>query len=252
MRFEYKYVVDNKHLSSIREMILPFVDQDNNAIDSPEGHYTVRSIYFDTPALDFYFEKIEGIRNRKKLRIRGYDEGGPDDLVFLEIKRKYSIPILKHRAALKYDEAVKMFRERHINGFFPMHEGPGSRDDARRFFYHLYSKNLRPVVLVVYDREPWLCKFDSTIRITFDKNLRGKAYPGLEDLYSEQDLIYALPGKFIMEVKFNDKFPYWLSPVLARYGLKKRSASKYTMCMRAAGLGRTTSEKDVLFRSKWS
>ncbi|MCB2222058.1 MAG: polyphosphate polymerase domain-containing protein [Bacteroidetes bacterium] len=253
MRYEFKYIVDKKYLEPLRQMILPFVEMDSN-VEEAEGrvHYTVRSIYFDTPAFDFYFEKIEGIKNRKKVRLRGYDEGAPEDVVFLEIKRKYEIPILKYRAPVRYKDAIAMFKERNINGHTLKKYGiHNSLENATRFFYQVYGKNLRPVVLVVYEREAYFSKFDRTVRITFDKGLRGMAYPSLQDLFDERKLSVAMKNNFILEVKFNKHFPMWLGPILSKYSLKRQSASKYTITMDSVKVIKSISKSTIYTRSKW-
>ena len=253
MRYEFKYIVNNNYLEPLRQMILPFVNMDENTDDDKgRNHYTVRSIYFDNASYDFYFEKVEGIKNRKKVRLRGYDEGAADDVVFLEIKRKYEIPILKYRAPVRFNDALEMFKEKHINGFALTEFGiSNSAENATRFFYQLYSKNLRPVVLIVYEREAYLSKFDDTVRITFDKQLRGMAYPSLNDLYNEKELTVAMKNNFILEVKFNKHFPLWLSPILSKYSLKRCSASKYTITMDTCRVVNKVTKSTIYTRSKW-
>ena len=252
MRYEFKYIVPNNYLDPIRDYILPFMELDRYADGREDFQYTVRSVYFDTPSFDFYFEKIEGIKNRKKVRLRGYDEDGPEGTVFLEIKRKYDIPIVKYRSPLKFGHALEIFREHNLNGYaiekFSSVEG---YENSKRFFYQVFSKNLRPVVLVVYEREPYLNKFDKTVRITFDKNLRGLGFPALENLYSEEDLASALHNKFIMEVKFNNTFPNWLNPVISKFGLRRQSASKYVMTMDSSRVVRRLTKSTLFTHSKW-
>lgn len=252
MRYEFKYVVHRRLLDNLREMIIPFVEVDKFADACGKNQYTVRSIYFDTPQFDFYFEKIEGIKNRKKVRLRGYNSCNDNPMVFLEIKRKYDIPIMKYRSALIYPEAIEMFKKKRINGFTIQEYGSGeSYENASRFFYQVYSKNLRPVVLIVYDREAYLSKFDPSVRITFDKNLRGMAYPHIDDLFDETKLQSAISNYFILEVKFNKHFPMWLSPLLSMYSLKKRSASKYTITMDALKVIKNISKSTIYTRSNW-
>ena len=53
-----------------------------------------------------------------------------------------------------------------------------SLDNARRFFYQILSRNLRPVVNVIYEREPFAgANFDpeNDFRLTFDLHLRSVA-----------------------------------------------------------------------------
>lgn len=252
MRYEYKYIVPNSKLNPLRDYILPFVDLDKHVAEENKLHYTVRSVYFDSPAFDFYYEKIEGIKNRKKVRLRGYDNNGLDDTVFLEIKRKYDIPIIKYRAPLIYRNALKIFKEQQLNGYaIDRFSSMDGYTNSKRFFYQVFSKNLRPVVLVVYEREPYLSKFDNTVRITFDKNLRGVGYPALEKLYDDNGLSSALNNHFILEVKFNKTFPGWLNPAISRFGLRKQSASKYVMTMDACRVAQRLTKSTIYTRSKW-
>jgi hypothetical protein len=252
MRFEFKYIVNRNFLDTIREEISPFVEMDHFAEAEGKNHYTVRSIYFDTSNFDYYFEKVEGIKNRKKIRLRGYNHGDHLNTVFLEIKRKYNIPIKKFRSAISFGNAIEMFKSASLNGYaVQQNAGSNHFENANRFFYQVYSKNLRPVVLVVYEREAFFSKFDDTVRITFDKGLRGLAYPSVEDLYKEDNLQSALSHDFIIEVKFNKRFPMWLTPVLSRYGLKSKSASKYTITMDAVKAIKNIRKSTIYTHSKW-
>lgn len=252
MRYEYKYIVPVSSMASLRRQVLPFLELDKFAEVADNNEYTVRSIYFDSPSYDFYFEKIEGIKNRKKVRLRGYDEQTGDNKVFLEIKRKYEIPIIKFRAPIQYDEALKVLKNKSLNGFESSNIINQKKiEDVKRFFYQVFSKNLRPVVLVVYEREAYLSKFDSTVRVTFDKNLRGHAYPAMEELYNEPNLSPIMRDKFILEVKFNKSFPNWLAPILSMYDLKRRSASKYIFTMDACNVVKSLSKSAIYTRSKW-
>ncbi len=252
MRHEFKYIVHESKIDTLRQMVLPFVNVDKFADASDSNQYTVRSIYFDTPRYDFYFEKIDGIKNRKKVRLRGYDKEDNNNTVFLEIKRKYDSPIIKYRAPVKFEDAIDIFRQSRINGHIILRDSfPKGYENSKRFFYQVYSKNLRPVVLVIYEREAYLSKFDETVRITFDKNLRGSPYPSLSQLYSEENAKRSIPGHFILEVKFNNHFPGWLSPVVSRLGLKKQSASKYVITMDTNRIASRLSKSTVYTRSKW-
>lgn len=251
MRFEYKYIVHNSILEPLREAIFPLIDVDKYAAVLKNNQYTVRSVYLDTPRFEYYFEKIDGVKNRKKVRIRGYELLDSGEIVFLEIKRKYDIPILKHRAPLSFSQIGGMLSGNllELNSTF---ESDQSKRNINRFLYQVFSKNLRPVVLVVYDREAYLSKFDSNVRITFDKNLRGRAYPSVNSLFEEVGMKSVMDGFFILEVKFNDHFPGWLKPILARYNLKKCSASKYVMCMDRCGVPGEIKKSTLFTNSVWS
>ncbi len=231
LRHEYKYFVHNSKMETLRKMIMPFVKYDKFAESAPEKQYTVRSIYFDTPAYDYYFEKVEGLKHRKKFRLRGYntnDDGS--NLVFFEIKRKYEQPIMKNRAPVSYRDALEIFKGQSIESYISNSpKFPFAVENTQRFFFHYYQRHLKPVILVIYEREAFLGVCDDTIRVTFDKNLRGVAFPSIDQLYSEERSRSSLKDHFILEVKFNDYYPSWMKPIIGILGLHRQSASKYVI-----------------------
>lgn len=252
MRFEYKYIIPNIYMDPIRKRLIPYVNIDDFAKDKIGHEYTVRSIYFDTPGLQYYYEKVEGIKNRKKLRLRGYGFDEEDEnTVFLEIKRKFDVPLLKNRAKMSYSDAKNIFSNLEMNRYSINCESEKYMDGAIKFLYHITSKNLRPVVLVIYEREPYLEKFDPTVRATFDKNLRCFAFPAINELYEEEHVSQTLNSSFIMEVKFNDHFPDWFKPIVTDFNLVQRSASKYTMCIERLGIHQSNSKNKIILNSKW-
>ncbi|MBN1299984.1 MAG: polyphosphate polymerase domain-containing protein [Melioribacteraceae bacterium] len=230
MRLEYKYLVSSNRLADLRKALLPFVEYDSQYNDSPE--YTVRSIYFDTSRLKYYHEKINGIQVRKKLRIRGYNAPEDESVIFLEIKRKYENYINKNRSALKLYNLSELIRTKDIESYVLKENGfADSVRDAEYFLHHIYKRSLKPIILIVYDREAFFSKFDPRLRITLDKNLRYLMFPSLDMLYSEQDLCGIFTNNFILEIKFSNGFPKWLQNLLSKFNLSRRALSKYTMCL---------------------
>lgn len=234
MRIEYKYLVPAENLNKLRNALSPFIEHDAFALERPDKEYTVRSIYLDTPRLDYYYEKIEGVKIRKKLRIRGYNEFHGERLVFLEIKRKNGSHSFKNRSPLLYGDLPLLFETGNIEEFVLTNKkNDNPLKDGKRFFYHYFKYSLRPSVLVVYDREAYFVKSNPRIRITLDKDLRFLASPTLIDLYDEANLRYALPGRFVLEVKFDHNLPLWLRDVIRKYDLKRCAVSKYAICLDA-------------------
>lgn len=237
LRYEYKYFVPNSKLDLLRSLIKPFTTLDKFAASRPEKEYTVRSIYFDTPDFECYHTKIDGQKHRNKVRLRGYNKEKSSNTVFLEIKRKYEAPILKNRAPMKYAFAKSLFHGVNPELFIQNTDKfQDARDNASKFMYNVYARKMRPVVCVIYEREPYLSKTEDTdnnLRITFDKNLRGTPYPTVDELYREERARTAIQGIFILEVKFNGYYPAWMKPIIAMLGLVKESASKYCLCIDA-------------------
>ncbi|MFO7524470.1 MAG: polyphosphate polymerase domain-containing protein [Ignavibacteriaceae bacterium] len=232
MRLEYKYLLSNSQLNEFRSSLLPFVEPDEYAANRELNEYTVRSIYFDSMNLDDYRDKIEGIKIRKKLRVRGYNEDKSDSTIFLEIKRKFENHISKNRAPLKYSNLDELLRSSDIENLIMRKKGYlHSEEDAKRFFYHYKQKTFVPVVLVVYEREAYFSKHDLTLRITIDKNLRSLKLPGTSDLFNDNELKRAMLNNVILELKFFNGFPQWLQKMLTRFELQRRPLSKYTICV---------------------
>jgi SPX domain protein involved in polyphosphate accumulation len=212
-------------------MIGSFVKHDKYCKDLEEHHYTVRSIYFDTAEYACYFEKVEGIKHRKKFRLRSYNlQDSSASNVFFEIKRKFESPILKNRAPVSFSQALTYFSGNELENYHPdIEKYPQAKDDLKRFFFHFHAGKMRPVILIIYEREAFLGLHDENIRVTFDKNLRSVAFPELDELYNEEKVRHSFNNQFVLEVKFNDHFPSWMKPIIGTLGLVRQSVSKYVI-----------------------
>lgn len=232
MRLEYKFLVSNDNLERLRKKILPYVEFDDYLKECSTKGYTVRSIYFDSSNFNYYHEKIDGIKIRKKLRIRSYDNLTDNNLVFLEIKNKYENFIGKNRAPLKYHNLSELLKTKEVSTYTVTSNGyTNSVKDGEKFFHHILKDDLKSTMLIVYEREAFYSKFDKSLRITFDKNLRFFEYPKINRLYSDEDLEYAIPNHFVLEIKFDNGYPLWLQNIVQEFKLFRRSVSKYTICI---------------------
>lgn len=240
-RLEYKYLVPVECLDDIRSDIRPFVEVDKHAIDRQPQEYTIRSIYFDTPCMSCYYEKIDGVKVRKKYRIRGYNELNDSDIIFLEIKRKNNNYISKNRAPLYNYNLERLFATRDLDEYIVSFEDNEKHlEDAQKFFYHYYRKKLSPVILIIYEREAFEGIFNKSLRITFDKNLRSRLFQQDDDLRQEQQLKYAMQKYFILEVKFGGSLPAWMLQIVKNYSLPRLALSKYTICLDSYKVNKAT------------
>ncbi len=232
MRLEYKFLVPNNCMDALRNRLKPYVMHDKFSRAQENKEYTVRSIYFDTLGLTHYHDKIEGIRTRKKVRIRAYNGKSDRRLVFLEIKRKYENYIYKNRSKFPYDDLPEIVERLDLDNFDKdalMNEKDWQ--NARQFLYQLLRYNLQPTVLTVYEREAFYAKSNSNLRITLDKNLRSLQFPRITQIDEENQLVHVMPHHFIMEVKFYGGFALWLQSILETFGLSRRALSKYTISL---------------------
>lgn len=228
LRYERKYLVHNSLLPELRQAVLPFVVPDSYAV-RPESHpeYTVRSVYYDSFLRESIHEKIEGFRDRKKLRIRTYNESPENNVAFFEIKRKISNRICKNRTHTPFPQMLQL-----MNGQMPLHQLSEKEEkqegDLNRFFYNLHRYNMKPMNLVVYDREPYQGKMDQGVRITFDKNIRTQLFPQLTGMFSNARFELPWPDHFILEIKyFESPMPSWAKAIVHHFSLRNEALSKY-------------------------
>lgn len=229
-RYERKYLVPNHQLSALRERIQTFVRPDLFASDSKKDYpeYTVRSIYFDSPTLTSLLDKNEGIKERKKLRVRGYNKETKDSMVFLEIKRKLGNRIFKNRSLIPYKMLYKTLEFGLDDELSKTLEKSKQKEDAIKFLYQKNRYFQTPVNLIVYDREPYHGKFDSGTRITFDKNIRSKLNPSIDELFSNTNFNYVWKEHFILEVKYYEPpMPLWARSIVHEFKLQSEALSKY-------------------------
>ena len=219
-RHEYKYLISKADAELLKLRLPHFMERDPHAGET--GRYTIRSLYFDDLQAAAYYEKMDGIDNRTKYRIRFYNYDG--SLIKLEKKeklgnltRKTAQTITKHDArALEY--ALSQ----------------GCPDNPEGLTNELrvacMSRGLRPKVLVDYDRTPFLCNAGNT-RITIDENLRTRPY--IAHLVASPRAMTPVlePDQVILEVKFDDFLPGYLADALVDIPKVNMAISKFAMCM---------------------
>jgi hypothetical protein len=234
-RFEHKYLVEEAMLPELRRRLLPFVHPDSFAVKMPGYEYATRSVYYDTPTMRVYQEKEIGIAIRKKLRIRVYNQREKSSVAFLEVKAKNVDCVTKYRAPLLYDNVERLLTECDPKPYVFTNNGYGNAiANAERFLFFLNRELQFPFMLVAYDREAYQGIFDGTVRLTFDKHLRTGIERDLGNLFREPQLVPALKGLFVFEVKFERSTPSWLRPILAEFNLTRTSVSKYCHGVKAA------------------
>lgn len=218
-RHELKYfigVISSWEYQELSSALRQGLNQDPNSDDN--GQYFIRSLYFDTPESDDYFEKISGLLKRKKIRLRIYRDSHKS--AKLEIKNRVEQYIFKESSTISREDAVALIA--------------GDKDVLLKYdhptthnaYYHMSRDLYRPAVMVDYEREAYIGPSDD-IRITFDKNIRGSSIDF--DLYNRKNTM--LPAfddeMMVLEVKFKEFLPGWIHNILKFYTSERSSISKY-------------------------
>jgi SPX domain protein involved in polyphosphate accumulation len=222
-RFELKYLVSLSHAQEFKRSLDAYLAPDQHG-DSC-GSYDISSLYYDGPDYRFYWEKVDGIRFRRKLRIRRYANGqefDDDQPVFVEVKQRLNRVTQKRRILLPYREALRFCNERQ---WVVSH----SADDpvAEEVMGMLWQYNLHPASVVTYNRLALVgTDYDIGLRVTFDRDIRFRKHPlTLED--NSNDALMFPADQCIIEIKANERIPYWLTEEVARHQLNLMRVSKY-------------------------
>jgi SPX domain protein involved in polyphosphate accumulation len=225
-RYELKYHISRTLMPDIRSIIEPHVRFDSHCADLPGNQYTVRSIYFDSEELDFYFDKLDSVRVRKKLRVRTYNLASEAAPAFLEIKRKIGRRGLKERLMLDLQRVDPALSDEDAETVLP-----GitflDRKVLDKFRFNLINRDMRPVVLVTYEREAYIGRENERYRVTFDQNIRSLINPRLDQIFEENELRVFEEDNFVLEMKFDERMPRWMTRVVRRLNLRSESYSKY-------------------------
>jgi SPX domain protein involved in polyphosphate accumulation len=224
-RYEIKYQITPEMIPQIGDYIKPFTTTDPHLKDAADNKYTVRSIYFDTPTLDFYYEKMDGLKIRKKLRVRTYNE--MNDFAFLEIKRKFVNCIVKERSKLPFMVIEKLINAPEESAIMYPEDDYNARLVSGKFVYTLLKKGLVPVLLVVYEREAYVGVNDDRERLTIDTDIRAISEPDLGDIMITDNFVPIIKNRSILELKFDDVMPQWMNNLVREFSIKRESISKY-------------------------
>lgn len=222
-RFELKYLIPRKVAQQIKKDLLAYLVPD--AHGNGAGKYLVTSLYYDSPAFRFYWEKMDGIKFRRKLRLRHYGANtslAAETPVFVEIKQRADRVTQKRRALLPYAAALNLCNQRQQPETLA-----GDQTVMNEVSAMLWQYDLHPASLIQYTRQALIgSDYDIGLRVTFDTNLRY--HPTNLDLRKEQSGILLFPPDFaVMEIKVNERIPYWLTELVADHNLHLTRLSKY-------------------------
>ncbi len=217
-RHEVKYYVNKRDACMLRQYLRHVMHPDIHA--NQYGEYWIRSLYFDTPDNRDYYEKINGLSERRKLRIRIYH--AQTGMAKLEIKNKVGAYVHKEGMQISKADAIRL-----ISGDYGFLLGIPNKV-ARKFYTCCQVERIRPILLVDYMRQAYDLPFED-IRITIDKNI--SASMDSHCLFEGNvPLVSVLQNQqYILEVKYHDTLPGFLRSMLSYIHPQTDSISKYVL-----------------------
>ena len=218
-RHELKFII-SKDISKILKQRLNLVMKvDKNSVNL-DNTYFIRSLYFDDPNSTAYYEKLDGVLYRKKYRIRIYN----NDSSFIRLERKW-----KHNNMTSKDQVkiTKKECEDILNG--DLDNIDISSDLMKDFIFEIKTKNLKPSVIVDYQRLAYTYDV-SDVRITFDENLKSGLYN--YNLFDSKKISYDIldNNEVVLEVKFNEVIPEHIAIILKTVPMYRQAVSKFARC----------------------
>lgn len=221
-RHELKYYITLGEYELLQRKLSLTMERDAFAKKNG-GEYFIRSLYFDDRDDSAFREKLSGIDERDKFRIRIYDMR--DDVIKLECKHKSNGYIKKQSIGLSRKEYEKLISGDRL--FLLNRPEPF----ARRMYLEFAQRALKPAVIVDYTREAFVFPMED-VRVTFDKNVRT----GLRsaDMFNAGIPTYPVIDDYgmVLEIKFNRFLPTYIRSLLQLEASQRSAISKYVLCRR--------------------
>ena len=217
-RYENKYIITKDQMETFLELTKDHIRLDDTII----AEYDIMNIYYDTENFTIIRGGMLKPSYKEKVRLRSYGPPGPDDFVFIEIKKKVRGLVSKRRSAIKPAEAYHFLE----TGIMPEPQPYLNMQTLREIKYIMDNYQLKPAAVVSYHRKAYMGIENPDIRITFDSEIISRK----DDL----ELELGMHGRRvvhedirILEVKVLDAVPMWLCRILSDMGVFRTGFSKY-------------------------
>jgi hypothetical protein len=213
MRIERKYFFKRSDLTQL-SLDLKIICENINT-------YKVTSIYFDNVHEYAYFQKIEGEKDKIKIRARYYND--LYDYINLEAKIKKSDKSYKLKAKLTETELSLLLK----NNFIDLHNKDVNDDISKIYYYYKYYGMQRNID-IEYKRIEMILKNQDKIRLTIDYDIFSS-----KNLFSVLGInkLRCIPQDLcVLEIKSNDGFVDGLVKfILEKYRMRNAAISKYAL-----------------------
>lgn len=230
-RYELKYQIPKSLVDPISNYISAYCELDYYSQISPDGFYTINSLYLDSPQLTFFNNKESTLAKRFNMRIRSYGDH-PTKPYFFEIKEKSQDFVKKRRAKVNTSNLQSI-----VDGTFESHDVDlNSKKNLDRFLSFMHIYNAQPQVLTQYRRKAFFSTVEDYVRITFDAQLKFaeenqlNVWPDSKKLchYDVADIYNAEKESLVvLELKCESRVPLWFLDMIRFFELERGSFSKY-------------------------
>lgn len=216
LRHEIKHNINYSDYIALRQKLKYIAKPDPNAGDS--GKYRIRSLYFDNYSNKALMEKINGINNREKFRIRYYN----DDLTFIRLEKKGKVNGLCFKQSARLTESQCSMI---ISGDLDWMKR-STHPLLIELYFKMNYQQLRPKTLVDYVREPYIYE-PGNVRITIDSEI--KTGLSSKELFNRElpTLKTRNSDPIILEVKYDEFLPNIIRDIIQLDNRRNTAFSKY-------------------------
>ena len=221
-RHEYKYMVSTGQLEILKARAQAVMQRDCHVRkEGPfAGYYNIRSVYFDDLADTCYLENESGTDPREKFRIRIYNHS--DERISLELKSKRAGMCRKQSCPLTREQAEILLKGECLP------EEKTYPPILNKLLYQIKTRGLHPVVIVEYDRIPFVYPVGN-VRVTLDYDIRTGL--GCTDFLNPGCItVPAGDAPIILEVKWDTFLPDIIRDAVQLSGRRAGAFSKYAAC----------------------
>ena len=218
-RHEVKFLINRSDMIVIRQRLRAAAYPDPHTI---EGKYKIRSLYFDNLQDKALMEKLNGVNNREKFRIRYYN--GDLSYICLEKKSKRGNLGWKESALLTPEEA-QAIADGHPDRMNTMIGSPSPL--VRELYAKMSNEGLRGKTIVDYTREPFVYPAGN-VRVTIDYDIRSGL--GSTDFLNPDCVTVPVTDAVILEVKWDAFLPDCIRSAVSLESREAGAFSKYAAC----------------------
>lgn len=171
----------------------------------------VNSIYFDTHDFICIRENLDGVSNKKKIRIRWYGDKKKLINPILEIKSKRGFETIKET------EKIKELENLNLNNFENLQKIKDVTNAKLKI-----KRIIHPILSTHYEREYFISQ-NKNIRATIDYNLNSIFLNN----FSQTDIIKNYSSRCILELKYSIGFDHFVRKNLNSITLRLSKNSKF-------------------------
>jgi len=178
----------------------------------------INNIYFDTTGFTFFYDNVDGERERKKIRIRWYGN---------TFKHQHKLT-LEHKIKNGLVGRKESFSLENINtgeGFSVPQLRRQIKSNNLPFPIEHELLNIHPTLLNSYNREYYVTE-DGKFRLTLDKDLKFHRIHAGNNNFST---VYNQGADIVLELKYDPEFEVYAKNITNHLPFKITKSSKYVI-----------------------